>query len=242
MHERGAPVGWDRQSASEPLSGTAFGQALVAVAEQEQERLGRELHDGLGQELAGAAFLAKALAHKLSTSDPATAEDAEWIKTILGRCLESVRLLSRRLSPTDLAQGSAIAALERLCADVERSYGIRCRLQVDAAVRRHCEDASADATRQLYRICQEALNNATRHSACREVRVQLASRSTTLRLVISDNGAGFIGSPRRPSPGGGGLGLNSMGLRARSLGGGLRVARRLGWTHVVLRAPLPVPP
>ena len=228
-------------SSSAPLAATALEHALISVAEQEQERIGRELHDGLGQELAGAAFLAKALAGKLASLDPAVASDAEWIKIILGRCLEGVRHLSRQLSPTDLAQGNAIAALERLCADVERSYGVSCCLTVDEGVQALCDRASADDTRQLFRICQEALNNATRHSACRRVRVRLSRRGQAVRLAISDDGEGFAQGARRP-PSSSGVGITSMNLRARSLDGCIRITRRTGWTHVLLRAPCGVRP
>jgi signal transduction histidine kinase len=212
--------------------------ALISVAEREQERLGRELHDGIGQELAGAAFLAKALATKLQGTDPQIAADAEWIKTILGRCVESVRNLSRRLSPSDLAEGNAIAALERLCADVERSYGIPCALLVRDRVRSACERESTEDSRQRYRICQEALNNATRHSGCRSIFVQISLRAGMLRMAISDNGDGFQPDDEAGQIPSQGMGLNSMVLRARSLGGTLRVVRRSGWTHVILKAPL----
>src|SRR5688572_19062909 len=115
-------------AAMEDDASVGIGRVLLSIAEQEQERIGRELHDGVGQDLAGAAFLAKALATKLAAQDSALAGDAEWIKQILGRCVESVRSLSRHLSPTELERGNLPAALERLCTDVERTYGIDCRL------------------------------------------------------------------------------------------------------------------
>lgn len=208
------------------------GRLLLSIAEQEQERIGRELHDGVGQELAGAAFLAKALAAKLAAHEPALADDAEWIKKILGRCVESVRSLSRHLSPTELEHGHLIAALERLCADVERSYGIECRLfaAVDGL------PISAGPARQLFRVCQEALNNATRHGACRRLHVRLDRRGTHLRITIADDGTGFV-APRDAAPAAG-IGLHSMCLRASSLNGRLRLGRRRDRTLVVLRVPL----
>ena len=209
---------------------TGPGQVLLSIAEQEQERIGRELHDGVGQELAGAAFLAKALAAKLAVHDPALADDAEWIKQILGRCVESVRSLSRHLSPTELERGNLAAALERLCADVERTFGIACRLSIDIGD----ESIAPGPTRQLFRVCQEALNNATRHGACRQLGVRLDRRSGRLRMAIVDDGVGFAPKPRCTV----GIGLNSMRLRARSLQGTLRFGRRSGRTLVVLRIPV----
>lgn len=220
--------------------GLQYGEDLqsfvMSVVEQEQERIGRELHDGLGQELAGAAFLAKALEARLARQGDAAATDAEWIKLILGRCMEEVRALSRRLSPTDLAQGNVAAALARLCKDVERSYGIRCMLSIEEPLRMVLERTNAESTRQLFRICQEALNNATKHSACDRIIVRLAPRCGQLRLSVSDNGRGFGHDSHHANKGG--LGLASQRMRARSLGGECRFLRRSGWTHVFLRAPI----
>jgi len=210
---------------------------LDSLAEQEQERLGRELHDGLGQELAGAAFLAKVLADRLATGDPNSAADAEWIKTILGRCLENVRSLSRRLSPTELERGHLLAALERLCADVERSYGIRCEFDAGDGACLTCNALGPDAARQLFRVCQEAVTNATRHGRCGTVHVRLLRRGRRIRLSISDDGVGFSGP--RPAADTPGIGLRSMAARATRLGGQLRIGRRAGWTHVMLVALLP---
>ncbi|HEX4854083.1 sensor histidine kinase [Arenimonas sp.] len=237
MPLRASSIAAESGQASIALSGRRLEHALISVAEQEQERIGRELHDGLGQELAGAAFLAKALASKLGGINADAAADAEWIKVILGRCVEDVRTLSRQLSPTELEKGDVISTLDRLCADAERMYGLSCQLAIEPAARASSESASADAARQIFRICQEALNNATRHGACRTVRVTLALRGAHLRLAVSDDGRGFAVPPRRAEPGPGGIGLHSMRLRARHLGGRLRIARRKGWTHVVARFP-----
>ena len=237
MPLRATSIAAESGHASIALSGRRLEHALISVAEQEQERIGRELHDGLGQELAGAAFLAKALASKLGAINADAAADAEWIKVILGRCVEDVRTLSRQLSPTELEKGDVISTLERLCADVERMYGLACLLVVEPAARRPSETAGADAARQIFRICQEALNNATRHGACRTVRVTLALRGDHLRLAVSDDGRGFLTPSKRSDAEQGGIGLHSMRLRARHLGGRLRIARRTGWTHVVARFP-----
>jgi two-component system, NarL family, sensor histidine kinase UhpB len=210
---------------------------LLAVAEREQERLGRELHDGVGQELAGAAFLAKALARRLDTASNPLAADAEWIKDVLKNSVESVRSLSRQLSPTELERGEILASLERLCADVERSYGIECRFKASVQVEAACASMSANSARQFYRITQEAINNSTRHGGCHRIAVSLAQRGKHLRLAIVDDGSGF---PRETALAkAAGIGLPSMRLRAEGLGGDIRFTRRGGYTLVILRAPLP---
>lgn len=237
MPLRATSVAAESGHASIALSGRRLEYALISVAEQEQERIGRELHDGLGQELAGAAFLAKALASKLGGINADAAADAEWIKVILGRCVEDVRTLSRQLSPTELEKGDVISTLARLCADVERMYGLSCQLAIEPAARAPSEATGASAARQMFRICQEALNNATRHGACRTVRVTLALRDTHMRLAVSDDGRGFPVPHGRVESEPGGIGLHSMRLRARHLGGRLRIARRRGWTHVIARFP-----
>lgn len=208
----------------------------LSVAEREQERLGRELHDSVGQELAGASFLAKALAVRLEGS--ALAADADWVKQLLTRCVEHVRGLSRQLSPTELEHGTVLAAIDRLCADVERSYGVSCELLASQRARPLCSAITANAARQLYRVCQEALNNAMRHGASTRISVRMDLRGRMLRLAIADNGSGFApGLPNAHDPAAGGVGLKSMRLRAQSLGGLLRIGRHVGWTLIILRAP-----
>lgn len=208
----------------------------LSVAEREQERLGRELHDSVGQELAGASFLAKALAVRLEGS--ALAADADWVKQLLTRCVEHVRGLSRQLSPTELEHGTVLAAIDRLCADVERSYGVSCELLASQRARSLCSAITANAARQLYRVCQEALNNAMRHGASTRISVRMDLRGRMLRLAIADNGSGFAsGLPNAHDPTAGGVGLKSMRLRAQSLGGLLHIGRHVGWTLIILRAP-----
>lgn len=213
-------------------------RVLLSVAEHEQERLGRELHDGVGQVLAGAAFLSKALSVRLESSASPLAADAEWIKHLLGRCVESVRSLSRQLSPTELERGNLHAALDRLCVDMERAYGIECALVICPASRPICGQMSSRASRQIYRVIQEALNNATRHGASQHIRVAADVRGDVMRVAIVDDGAGFGGvPPGRDGTAITGVGIRSMRLRAESLSGCLRIGRHCGRTLVVMRVP-----
>jgi signal transduction histidine kinase len=213
-------------------------QTWLSLAEHEQERLGQELHDSVGQELSGASFLAKALAVRLQTEGSALAEDADWVKQLLARCVEHIRALSRQLSPTELENGTVLAAIDRLCTDVERSYGVSCTLIASARSRPLCAAMSPVAARQLYRVCQEALNNAMRHGDSKHIRVRVDLRGRHLRLAILDDGRGFdSGSTRGWRERTEGIGLHSMLLRANSLDGHLRIGRHSACTLVLLRAP-----
>jgi len=246
MARSAAPVGafilaldiTEQRAAEDARRRERLEQTWLSVAEHEQERLGQELHDSVGQELSGASFLAKALALRLQTEGSTLAEDADWVKQLLARCVEHVRALSRQLSPTELESGTVLAALDRPCCDVERSYGVSCTLAASVRSRSLCAAMTAVAARQLYRVCQEALNNAMRHGGSKRIRVRVDLRGRHLRLAIVDDGQGFDeGGTRGWRARTEGVGLHSMQLRANSLGGHLRIGRHCGYTLVLLRAP-----
>src|SRR5689334_14928290 len=92
--------------------------------ERERDRIGRELHDGLGQQLTGVAFLAKALEKRLAGKHQEEAQEAAWIVRLLNSAVDHVRFLSRNLSPVELDGDSLASALEKLAADVRAIYGV----------------------------------------------------------------------------------------------------------------------
>jgi len=200
----------------------------LVLFEREQDRLGRELHDGLGQQLTGVAFLAKALEHKLGSRALDETADATWIVQLLNTAVDHVRFLSRNLSPVEIDGNSLVSALEKLLADIRSIYGVDAVLLASAGL----AHLPTNGVNQVFRIVQEALNNALRHGRATSVRVRLALKGDVLVVAVHDNGGGFrtreVGAAE-------GLGLRSMRIRAQSLGGTLRLRSGSRGTIVLMR-------
>lgn len=214
---------------------------VLEISDAEQRRLGQDLHDGLGQHLAGLTYLTDALAHGLETRGAAEAAEARAIVNLLGEAMTQTRELARGLSPVDLKGGGLARALRNLAAGSEKIFGVRCELLIAPAVHPLLDAArNSQAVTHLYRIAQEATTNAARHGRARHLRIALEADPTMTQgtLTISDDGAGFpVASPPSPAAGSGsndpsatpagagGLGLHMMDYRAGSLGGRLLVER-----------------
>ncbi len=187
---------------------------VVDAAERERRRIGQDLHDDLGQQLTGAALLAQTLREKLDALGAAEASDAAFLAEVLGTTLADARGLSRLLSPVDALADGLSAALTDLADQVERMAAVGCRFVVEGDP--SLEDATT-AT-HLYRIAQEATNNAVKHADAREIVLTLRRRDDgALVLQVADDGVGL------PPGHGRGLGLRTMHYRARLLGADLAV-------------------
>jgi len=226
-------VAWmaDRRAATARLYVSLFRRAsdrLLTVQEDERRRLARELHDGVGQTItaltltldAAGAAVAPGEADARLASARRLAEDA----------LAETRDLANRLRPARLEHIGLAAAVR----DLATRAGLPVRVQVDpAATEAGLLDPAAAA--ETYRIVQEAICNAARHSGSPEAYVTLAVRDDILRVAVADEGGGFDPAIRRQS----GLGLAGMRERAVLLGGHLRVDTAVGeGTRVVLEVPL----
>jgi two-component system, LuxR family, sensor kinase FixL len=193
-------------------------EVLEATA-REQERIGRELHDGVCQNLVGTALAVSALAKRLAPDAPAAAERAEQLAAIIRQTATQVRDLSHGLSPLQISAGGLTHGLQELARQITETSGVRCAF----AGSNHSEVSYDPATAtHLYRIAQEAVNNAVRHAKATTVHVQLDRDERNHTLAIRDNGSGF---PRRI---GNGLGLQTMAYRARVIGGALSIEPAAG--------------
>ena len=188
-------------------------EVLDATA-REQERIGRELHDGVCQNLVGTALAVSALAKRIATDAPAAAEQAEQLAAMIRQTATQVRDLSHGLSPLQISAGGLMHALQELARQVTETSAVRCAFTGNTQPEVSYDPATAT---HLYRIAQEAMNNAVRHAKATTVHVQLDSDKRNHTLTIRDNGIGF---PRRI---GNGLGLQTMAYRARMIGGTLSI-------------------
>jgi signal transduction histidine kinase len=196
--------------------------AARAAVLEERNRIARELHDGLAQDLAYISMEGK----RLAARDPATAA----LAGAADRALAESRGAIEELKPTDGSLSTGVACLAKALTD---RANLRLELDLDEEA-----DASPEVRENLLRIVSEAISNAIRHGAASMIRIELHD-DHGLRLSIADDGSGF--DPDRAQNGGpepGGFGLRSMGERARRLDGNLRVRSRAGTgteVEVVLR-------
>ena len=203
---------------------------VLEAAEAERRRIGRDLHDGLGQLLSGLAYMGGALRRKLQNAEPALADDAAALAAELSGAVEVTRSLSRGMNAclTDQTFGEV---LQDLADGVSRLFGVRCRLQC-AETLPACDP---QCCLNLYRIAQEAVANAVRHGRADEVLLRLDVQENEVVMEVQDNGVGI-------SEDGGahcGMGLDTMKYRAGVIGGQLHVtAGPEGGTNVLCRVPV----
>lgn len=192
---------------------------IIEVSEYEQQRIGRDLHDGLCQFLAAVRCLASSLKLDLERSGAGElAQKAGEIENLLGQSVEQARDLAHGLVPVQLDDAGLPAALEELAASTTRLCGTECIFEYAGA------NATGTATKpaHLYRIAQEAVNNATRHGKARTVEIRLSTNSSVTSLSVADDGVGFSKTPKAST----GVGLSIMRYRANALGGRLEIEDR----------------
>jgi signal transduction histidine kinase len=189
-------------------------QAVAAAAEQERARIARELHDGLGQQLGGLLFLMKGLSRDLQSAHAPQAETASQLSKELATALSQARNLAHELYAVPPHPEGLVQALENLAERVATERGIECAFAGQSSVLVHNQSVAS----HLYRIAQEAVQNALKHSRATRIDVGLTRRDNSVEMRVSDNGIGF---PTQHNSHG--LGLHTMEQRARLIGGRLIV-------------------
>ncbi len=154
------------------------------LTSSEQQRLGRELHDGLGQELTGLAFLAGAFATKAQRLDSPLARDALALAEIARNAVASCRTIVRGVSPLTESQGVLVRSLRQMAQRAAEVSGRNIRFAADE---RAPVSLSWDARSQLFRITQEALDTAVLHSAG-TIDVRVVINADLLRIEVQDEG------------------------------------------------------
>lgn len=187
---------------------------VLEISESERRRIGHDLHDSLGQRLTAASMTTNALVSALRADAPALAERAEDIGRQLRETIAEARSLSHGLAPVALVADGLMVALGALAESASRS-GVRCVFECPVLVRL----GSAEVAGQLYRIAQEAVNNALKHAEPSEIRIGLEHRASGLLLEVDDDGAGFKESAAYTD----GIGLRVMRYRARLIGAALEI-------------------
>ena len=185
----------------------------LEVSESEQRRIGRDLHDGLGQHLTALEFLSQALVGKLKTANPDLVKPAQDITRQIRETIAQTRLLSHNLSPVPLEADGLMLSLSELAAGTQAMSAIQCEFLCAEAVL----VPDADAATHLYRIAQEAVNNGLKHSRAKRIRITLTEQNGAYSLSVEDNGRGLSSSTQEHS----GVGLRMMSYRAQLIGASL---------------------
>lgn len=181
---------------------------ILEVSAREQSRIGQDLHDDLGQRLAGIAFLSQALAQRLASIPSSEAAAATEIVKLANQATAQARNLARVLHPIVIEDGLESALVE-LCSNMERLFEISCKVhmggdvpEIDEATRRH-----------LYYVAQEAVTNAVKHGGAKNISIRVARFGDQCKLFVRDDGAGFSKKPNTCD----GMGLHIMRYRAHMI-------------------------
>jgi signal transduction histidine kinase len=192
---------------------------IVNISEGEQRRIGQDLHDGICQYLAALTCSAVSLRDDLQKRQlPEETETAAELARLLQDAVVQTRDLARGLVPAHVGQVGLVIALESLAQSVSRLQGIACTFRVQGPAA-NCDEHAA---MHLYRIAQEAINNATKHGKARNISVSLEIAEHLMTLRVLDDGVGITES------GSNGMGLAIMRYRARLNGGELTIERPAG--------------
>jgi signal transduction histidine kinase len=189
---------------------------ILDISERERRRLGEELHDSLGQQLTGIAFMAKVLERKLAETSPNEVADVMEIAKLVGQATDQARGLARGLHPLDLGADSLMSSLEELARQTRELIGVRCFFRCDEAVK--VDDVGMAV--HLYRIAQEAVTNAIKHGKAKNIEIALVCDKDISVMTIRNDGLDF---PKEFEARSTGMGLQIMDHRVDLIGGSLDV-------------------
>lgn len=192
-------------------------QQINAARDAERTRIGRELHDVLGAHLTALRLTLELVRRQAPDGNRALSSALESLEHGLADTQTAVSTLAHDLYPPELSHGLSMA-LRAWVRQFERRTGLACAWECDdAAAFDALEPATAAA---LFRITQEALNNAAKHARATQLRVSLAARRQSVTLTVADNGGGIPAGARRKRTS---LGLKGMQERCISLNGTFRI-------------------
>lgn len=189
---------------------------VLEASNREQQRIGNDLHDGLGQELTGIALLLRGLENRAEREAPGLSSSIEEIALLVNDAIFTTRALARGLSPVTFDRGGLALGLVELARRLSAMFHINVRCEADDTMDRGL--ASVNAL-HLYRIAQEAVTNAAQHGAAGQVQIALRCDGERGLLRIEDNGNGFNPAMQQSK----GLGLRIMHYRAQMMTGSLRI-------------------
>jgi signal transduction histidine kinase len=212
------------------------GISAVRQVELERERLGRELHTGVGQLLVAIRLQLEVAASQLPSPPAGVQQALDRIATLANDAGEQVRAVSRRLHPPEWQRLSLETAVRQLW----ESSGVPQRFEASLRIEPLPREPEQEAKVLVYRAVQEALTNLVRHARATRVELVLSTRGDHVLLRIQDNGVGFdvAGLLNAPVNVAQGIGLRSIREQASSLGGTLDMVGGAEGTRLELSVPL----
>jgi signal transduction histidine kinase len=188
---------------------------LLEITEKERRRIGLDLHDDLGQQLAGLALMTKGLELKLAKRRARETSDAAKVHTLVQQAMDHARGLARDLATLDLKGDDLPAALDGLVRHAAEMFKISCRFKAEG----NLPSLETNIASQLYKIAQEAVTNAIKHAKAKTVGISLAKGSDKIILTVHNDGLPFP-NLKGPSTG---MGLRIMSYRANLIGASLEI-------------------
>jgi signal transduction histidine kinase len=205
---------------------------LLNISEETQQRIGRELHDDLGQHLTGIAFMSQVLSQKLNDVGRDEMLEADRITQMLNQAISKTRNLAQGLCPEEIKEQGFCHMIEKFAKHVEGMYSVNCTFSVAKDFRIDDQEVAI----HLFRITQEAINNAIKHGHATRIRLRLFQMNFSQKMEILDNGSGINTNKIVP---GEGLGMRSMHYRADLIGATLNISpHQEGGTQVLISIPI----
>jgi two-component system NarL family sensor kinase len=214
----------------------ASGKKAIHQIELERQRLGRELHTGVGQMLAAIRWQLEVISTELPSPSGQVRQALESISTLATQSLEQVRSISKRMHPPEWQRLTLESAIRQLW----EISGIPQRLTATLQIEPLPSEPDLEVKVLLYRAFQEALSNLARHSHATRVDAELRLHDTLLALTIQDNGVGFDVGKLRTSPANvaSGIGLRSIREMTQGLGGSFHLESGPAGTKLVISVAL----
>jgi PAS domain S-box-containing protein len=184
---------------------------IINIIDVEQQRLGQNLHDGLGQDLTGVAFMCNTLAKKLKDLELPEAAISEEITGLVYKIITRVRMLSRELYPPNLVENEITYTLQQFAANTSSVFDISCTFSQDPDL----VISDIFISTQIYYIVREAVNNSIKHGQARHIIISLTRDKNDVILVIEDDGIGRPETMDKYK----GLGLRIMAYRMGTMNG-----------------------
>jgi PAS domain S-box-containing protein len=191
-------------------------QKLIEAQDQERRSVARELHDDICQRISLLAVNLKSLQQNLPSSRAALQERLAGEYALVSELASDIDALSRRLHSSTLQRLGLTKTAAAFC----REFSQRQDLQIEFSSEGAPEEIPEATSFCLFRVLQEALHNAAKHSGAKRIDVQLAEKPDGIHLIVSDSGKGFNIEEAKRSPG---LGLTSMQERVRMVGGTIAI-------------------
>jgi PAS domain S-box-containing protein len=186
---------------------------VLEISEHEQRRIGQDLHDGVGQSLVGIGYLISAVQEMLVSKAAVEAAELGRVTRLIGEAAHQLREMARGLFPGEM-KGRIFYSLQDLARHTQEIFGTACSFRG-----RQLRLSDANTASQLYRVAQEAVNNAVKYSKAKTIRIGLSQRHGRIILTVRDTGVGLVKTKGKSD----GMGQRIMKYRANMIGATFKV-------------------